>query len=156
MKIKFAFMLSLFSLLSPLALRADDQHGEKAGRSPMVLAEVTNNGDVRLLLAVYDDGEAILTRKDNDEPDGEICSSIVPAAYLETLAATFREAGAMDLRDVEPVPGFTRKTVSFFVNPGRSGLTHGNTFSYSRAEGPYLNIALAINALIADHFEDCI
>ena len=151
MKIKLAFLLSLLALLAPLALRADQ--GEKAGRSPVILAEVNNQGDVRLLAASpRRRRRGHPHEKDNDEPDGEMCSSIVPAAYLEALAATLSEEGAMHLRDVEPVPGFTRKTVSFFVSPGSSGLTLGNTFSYSRAEGSYLNIARAINALIADQF----
>lgn len=156
MKLKLALFLSLFALLTSAALRADDQHNGKTSRSPVLLVEVNNSGDVRLLLTVYDDGEAILARKDGDEPDGEICSATMSPADLEAFESTLQEAGALHLTDASPVPNVTRKTVSFFAGPDYPGRTHGNTFSYSRAEGPYLVIARAISELIGKNFGGCI
>jgi hypothetical protein len=156
MRSKLPFLFLALSLVTPGILLADDHHGGRTSRSPLMVAEVNNNGDVRVLLTVYDDGEAILARKDTDEPDGEICTANVPAAYLEALEDTLRSAGALHLDDAEAVPNLTRKTISFFVGPDHSARTRGNTFSYSRAEGPYLIVAQAVSAVITDHFGGCI
>jgi hypothetical protein len=156
MKLKLALLLPFLALLTSATLRADDQHNGKTSRSPVLLLEVNNSGDVRLLLTVYDDGEAILARKDGDEPDGEICSTTISAADLEVFENTLRDAGALHLPDTSPVPDVTRKTVSFFAGPDYPARTHGNTFSYYRAEGPYLVIARAMSELIGENFGDCI
>lgn len=163
MRFKLAFLLSLFTLVTPFTLLADGSNGhgghnsqQAAGRAPVLLVEVNNSGDVRLTLAVYDDGEAILARKDPDEPDGEICSAIVPAAGLKTLSRALLQAGALRLRDGNPAPNLTRKTVSFFIGSDRRTWTFGNTFNYYSAEGPYLPIAQAIGELINNNFGGCI
>jgi hypothetical protein len=156
MKIKLAFLLSLLTLLAPATLRADDPPQQRNSRSPILVAEINNNGDVRVVLTVYNDGEAILARKDTDEPDGEICSAIVPAAGLETLKSKLSEAGALHLEDAASDPSTSRKTISFFIGPAHGGRTVGNTFGYSRAEGPYLVVAQALGALIAENFGGCI
>lgn len=152
MRSKLVFLFPLLALLVSASLQAQ----APPSRSPVLLAEINLNGDVRLLLTLYNDGEAILARKDADEPDGEICSAIVPADYLEAFESTFREAGALHLQDAEPIPNVSRKTISFFIGPDKPGRTHGNTFSYYRAEGPYLPIARALSAVIDDHFRGCI
>jgi hypothetical protein len=156
MKIKLAFLLSLLALLAPAALRADDPPEPRNSRSPILIAEINNIGDVRLLLTVYNDGEAILARKDGDEPDGEICSTIVPAAGLETLKSKLSEAGALHLVDAAPDSSTSRKTISFFIGPDHGGRTVGNTFGYSRAEGPYLAVAQALGTLIVENFGGCV
>jgi hypothetical protein len=155
MRVKLAFLLSLFSLLSPATLLAHDEDEQRNSRAPVLLVEINNRGNVLLMLTVYDDGEAILARKDEDAPNGEICSSIVPAADLEVLGSTLRAAGALRLPDVDPVPNSTRKTVSFFIGADEHSRTHGNTFSYSKAEGPYLTVAQAISKLISNNFQNC-
>lgn len=157
MRVKLALLLSLVSLLSPATLLAhdDDDGGQRNSRAPVLLVEINSSGSVLLMLTVYDDGEAILARKDADAPDGEICSSIVPADGLDVLGSTLRAAGALRLPDAPTVPNSTRKTISFFIGADEHSRTHGNTFSYSKAEGPYLTVAQAISKLIADNFQNC-
>lgn len=155
MKSKLALFLTILALLAPASLRADEQNQPKS-RSPFLLVEVNNNGDVRLLLTVYDDGEAILARKDGDEPDGEICAANVPADYLKAVETTLRDAGGLSLKDAVQVPNTSRKTISIFIGPDYPGRTRGNTFTYFTPEGPYLLVAQAISALIRDQFGTCI
>ena len=147
-----AFLL-LLAFLAPAALLADKS---ETSRAPVLIAEISRPGDVRLLLMVYNDGEAILARKDADEPDGEICETVLPADFLAALEDTLRDAGALRLRDAEVIPELTRKTISFFSGPDQQGRTHGNTFGYSRAEGQYLTVARAVSTVIDDHFGFCI
>jgi hypothetical protein len=156
MRLKLRFLPLFLALLAPAALLAADPHSQQAARAPVLLAEINNNGDVRLTLTVYNDGEAILARKDPDEPDGEICSALMPADDVEALANTLHEAGALHLPNADPVSNTSRKTISFFIGPDQPARTRGNTFSYYRAEGPYLDVALAINEVIIHHFGGCI
>ncbi|MEA2602186.1 MAG: hypothetical protein QOF89_3178 [Acidobacteriota bacterium] len=151
MKFRFAF-LPLFAFLLPAALLADGPH---TGRAPVLVAQINNGSDVRLVLNVYTDGEAVLARKDADAPEGEICSATLSAAGLEALENALHEAGALHLGDAVPVPNVTRKTITFFIGADQVGRTRGNTFSYFRTEGPYLPVARALSALLAN-FEDCI
>jgi hypothetical protein len=150
---RLSVFLLFLAFLAPAALLADNS---ETSRAPVLIAEVSRPGDVRLLLMVYNDGEAILTRKDADEPDGELCSTFLPADFLAALEDTLRDAGALRLRDAEVIPDLTRKTISFFAGPDQQGRTHGNTFSYSRAEGPYLIVARAVSTVIDSHFGFCI
>ncbi|HEX5717447.1 MAG TPA: hypothetical protein VF179_14915 [Thermoanaerobaculia bacterium] len=151
MRVRSIFLL-LVALLSPSTLMAENQ---QPSRAPVVLVEINSNGDVRLLLAVYNDGEAILARKDTTHPEGEICIAAVPAEALAVLEETLRDAGALRLDDAIEIAGLTRKTISFFAGPDQHGRTHGNTFGYSRAEGPYLIVARAVQDVLNNHFGGC-
>jgi len=159
MKIKLASILPALMFLISTALLADDHHnhhGRPAGRAPVLIVEINSAGDVRFQLTVYNDGGAVLARKDGDAPDGEICTATIPDAALAVFEDKMDEVDALQLPDQSPVPNTTRKTVSFFAEPGQSGRIHGNTFIYFRAEGPYLTVAQAISELYADPFQDCI
>jgi hypothetical protein len=155
MRSKLAFLFLALALTAPV-LRADSQEDRQTSRAPVMVAEIGTNGDVSVLLTIYNDGEAVLARRDSDEPDGEICVANVPAADLEVLAATLHEAGALHLADAPAVPGVSRKTISVFIGPDYPARTHGNTFNYYRAEGPYLVVGRAISSVLAKYFGGCI
>jgi hypothetical protein len=147
MRLHSAFLLA-FVLLAPTVLSADQQ----TSRAPVLLLEVNNSGEVRTTLTVYSDGELILAKRDIEHPGGEICSKTVPVEDVEAIASGLRDAGAMRLSDLDVVPGFTRKTISVFSGPDQHGLVHGNTYSYSRAEGPHVAVAQVVNFVILTYF----
>jgi len=161
MRARLAFAVILFTLLAPAALLADNdhEHGDgQAGRAPVLLLEVTVGGSPIVSLAVYSDGDATLARKDADNPEGELCTAVVPAASINELEASMKNAGALRLSDSGPVLAF-RNTVSFFVrddDDNKGARTHGNTFSFSNTTGSYLAVAQAINTLVMNNFQNCI
>jgi hypothetical protein len=148
-------LLPVVALLVAAAAPAQEPPNDRV-RAPILLAQINNLDDVRLVLIVYNDGEAILARKDADEPDGEICSAVVPPAGLEALRASLHEAGAHHLKDAAPVPNVTRKTISVFIGPEAGGPSRGNTFGYSAAVEEYLIVARALGVVIGENFGDCI
>lgn len=152
MRLKLVFPL-LVALLIPAALLAENP---QTSRAPVLFAEVNNSGDVTLFLAVYNDGEAILARKDADEPDGELCTSFIPAGDLANYETTLREVGALRLRDAASEPDFLRKTVTFFAGPDQQGRAHSNSFTYYRIEGPYLTVQQTLARIISNHFRSCL
>jgi hypothetical protein len=159
MKTKLAFTLLLLALLAPIAALADDDHEGHEGQSArtlVLIAQINNGTDARTVLLVYSDGEAVLARKDADEPDGEICTTSVPADRLAALSSALWDAGAFHLRDADVVPNVTRKTISFFIADDHGGRSVGNTFRYSTAVGPYLAVAQAVGTLLSQNFGDCI
>jgi len=126
------------------------------GRAPILLLESQNSEGVSLLLTVYNDGGSALARKDEDNPEGELCTAQASAASLQTLQSSLRSAGALHLKSQEPNPDFSRKTVSFFIGNGEANRTHGNSFVYFVRQGPYLTIESAILNFIAENFGNCI
>jgi hypothetical protein len=156
MRSKLAFLFLALALTAPAVLLADSQEDRQTSRAPVMVAEIGTSSDVLVLLTIYNDGQAVLARRDSDQPDGEICVANVPAAGLEALQASLQEAGALHLADAPQVPGITRKTISVFIGPDYPARTLGNTFNYYRAEGPYLIVGRAISTILANNFGGCI
>jgi hypothetical protein len=155
MKIKALFLSVLFlALLGPSALHAAKHR--RPDRAPVLVLESSNSEGVSLLLTVYNDGGSALARKDEDSPEGELCTAQAPAASLQTLQAALRHAGALHLRSQPPTAGFSRKTVSFFITDEEAARTQGNTFVYYVRQDSYLVIETAVLNFISDNFGNCV
>ena len=109
-------------------------------------------------LTVYDDGMAILARRDGIVPAGKVCTAAADATQLTDLQTQLAAAGAFFLPDdpASTLPDGPSSTLTYFVPRPNSGRARANTFSYGgAAAAPYLQADKAVQTLIADLFPDC-
>lgn len=157
MKMRTLLLPALLLALSvPNTSYADHHPQRQSARSPILVVEAKNSDGTQLLLAVYNDGGSSLSRKDEDAPEGELCSATASAASLKTLEDALLAAGARHLSSQAPVEGASQKTISFFPSEDNSSHTEGNTFVYFLRQGPYLAVGTAITNFINDVFAGCV
>jgi hypothetical protein len=116
---------------------------------------VLRTGLVQTTLTVYNNGASILTQRDPDAPDGEICEAQASPESVLALRNVMRSVKALTLPGTPVIPNSARITVNYFEAVGRTARTLGNTFGYSRTVGPYLTIDDEFSRFIADNFSDC-
>jgi hypothetical protein len=155
MKSKLVFLsVLILAIMVPTSLLA-------AGNPPppktllLNLDFVLRTGVVQLTLTVYTDGAAILTQRDPDAPDGEICEGHASPASVLELRNVMRSVRALTLPGTPVVPNSARINVNYFEAVGRTARTLGNTFGYSRTVGPYLTIDNEFTKFITDNFSAC-
>jgi len=159
MKIRTLLLPALLLMLTlPSVSYAERKPEQQVGRRLILVLESRKTEGVSLVLTVYSDGGTALARKDQDNPEGELCTATVSAASLQTLQESLRKAGALHLQSQTPVPNASQKTVSFFAgdDEAEGAQPHGHTFVYFLRQEPYLTVETAILQFIAENFADCI
>jgi hypothetical protein len=109
-------------------------------------------------LTVYDSGEAVLARRDGQNPTGKVCFASATAARVAELQGQLAAAGAFFLADdpLSAPPDTSTATLTFFVPRPNSDRARTNTFSYGGAASAlYQQCEQAVQSFISDVFPDC-
>lgn|SRR5215210_4619342 len=143
----------LLALITPASLHATNNPPDRILLLNLDL--VSRRGGVLVTLTVYSDGVSILTQRDSDHPEGEICESTATPESLESLETTLDEARALFLPGLPFKPNSARVTINVFKSLDRKGHTFGNTFGYSTLEEPYKPIDNEVTNFINANFSNC-
>ena len=149
-------VLAARALSSPVAAQAEKPHVN------MVVVYDKEGGFIVpesvLELIVYDNGSAVLSRRDGLVPTGKVCTTSARAARVAALQDQLAAAGAFFLpsNPLSVPPDTAGVTLTFFVPRPASGRARANTFTYgAQASAPYLQADQAVQSFIADLFPDC-